>query len=41
MNTVVTKQQMNVSLREDFLEKDQDTFVRICRSGRLGWETQL
>lgn len=31
---------MNVSLREDFLDRDQDTFVRIRRSGCLGWETQ-
>lgn len=34
-----TKQQMIASLREDFLDRDQDTFVRIRRTGRLGWES--
>ena len=30
---------MIASLRKDFLDRDQDTFVRIRRTGRLGWET--
>ena len=34
-----TKQQKIASLREDFLDRDQDAFVKIRRTGRLGWET--
>ena len=41
MNTDITKQQMIASLRKDFLDRDQDTFVRIRRTGRLGWETLI
>ena len=29
------------SLRKDFLDRDQDAFVKIRRSGRLGWETLI
>ena len=32
---------MIASLRKDFLDRDQDTFVRIRRTGRLGWETLI
>lgn len=32
---------MIASLREDFLDRDQDSFVKIRRSGRLGWETLI
>ena len=28
-------------LRKDFLDRDQTTFVKIRRSGRLGWETLI
>ena len=28
-------------LTKDFLERDGDTFVRIRKSGRLGWESTL
>ena len=38
---MLTTQQMIASLREDFLDRDQDSFVKIRRSGRLGWETLI
>lgn len=38
MNTNTTQQKI-ASLREDFLDRDQDAFVKIRRTGRLGWET--
>lgn len=39
MNTV-TRNKI-ASLREDFLDRDQDAFVKIRRTGRLGWETLI
>ena len=39
MNTI-TRNKI-ASLREDFLGRDQDAFVKIRRSGRLGWETLI
>ena len=38
MNTNTTQHKI-ASLREDFLDRDQDAFVKIRRTGRLGWET--
>lgn len=29
------------ALRSDFLDRDQDNYVRIRRSGRLGWESLI
>lgn len=37
---MTTSQKMEV-LTKDFLERDGDTFVRIRKSGRLGWESTL
>ena len=28
-------------LKEDFLDRDQTTFVKIRRTGRLGWESSI
>ena len=28
-------------LREDFLDRDRDSFVKIRRTGRLGWESLI
>ena len=28
-------------LKEDFLDKDQTTFVKIRKTGRLGWESSI
>lgn len=39
MNTLT--QNKIASLRKDFLDRDQDAFVKIRRSGRLGWETLI
>ena len=42
MNTVaLTKEQKLEILTKDFLERDGDRFVRIRRTGRLGWEDTL
>ena len=40
METMTASQKMEV-LTKDFLERDGDTFVRIRKSGRLGWESTL
>ncbi len=37
----MTKQEKIESLGKDFLERDQDNYVRIRRSGRLGWESLI
>lgn len=37
----MTQQQVEAALMEDFLERNGDTYVRIRRSGRLGWEETL
>ena len=37
----LTRQQKMDSLREDFLDRDQETYVKIRRSGRLGWESLI
>ena len=29
------------TLKEDFLDRDQTTFVKIRRTGRLGWENSI
>lgn len=34
-------QEKITSLRKDFLDRDQDNYVRIRRSGRLGWESLI
>lgn len=36
-----TREQKIESLREDFLDRDQDNYVKIRRSGRLGWESLI
>lgn len=42
MNTsTLTKEQKLEILTKDFLERDGDRFVRIRRTGRLGWEDTL
>lgn len=42
MNTAtLTKEQKLEILTKDFLERDGDRFVRIRRTGRLGWEDTL
>lgn len=42
MNTAsLTKEQKMEILTKDFLERDGDRFVRIRRTGRLGWEDTL
>ena len=40
MNTMTSAQKMEV-LTKDFLERDGDHFVKIRKSGRLGWESTL
>ena len=40
METMTASQKMEV-LTKDFLERDGDHFVRIRKSGRLGWESTL
>jgi len=37
----LTKEQKAEALRKDFLDRDQDSFVRIRRTGRLGWESLI
>lgn len=39
-NSLTTEEKLNI-LTKDFLERDGDHFVRIRRSGRLGWEAAL
>lgn len=37
----LTRQQKVEALRQDFLDRDQDNYVKIRRSGRLGWESLI
>ncbi len=41
MNTNLTKEQKIDALQHDFLDRDQDNYVRIRRTGRLGWEALI
>lgn len=41
MNMTLTKEQKAEVLRKDFLDRDQDSFVKIRRTGRLGWESLI
>ncbi len=41
MNTNLTKEQKIDALQHDFLDRDQNTFVKIRRSNRLGWESMI
>ena len=38
---MTTIEQKMEALRSDFLDRDQDNYVRIRRSGRLGWESLI
>ena len=37
----LTTEQKIQTLKEDFLDRDQTTFVKIRRTGRLGWESSI
>ena len=37
----LTREQKREALGRDFLDRDQDAYVKIRRSGRLGWESLL
>ncbi len=37
----MTREEKILAIRRDFLERDQQTFVRIRQSGRLGWESLI
>ena len=37
----LSRERMLEVLREDFLDRDQDSFVKIRRTGRLGWESLI
>ena len=37
----MTREEKMESLREDFLDRDRDSYVKIRRSGRLGWESLI
>ena len=41
MKAMLTKEQKIESLQSDFLDRDQDAYVKIRRSGRLGWESLI
>lgn len=41
MNTMMTTEQKIEIIRQDFLDRDQDNYVKIRRSGRLGWESLI
>ncbi len=41
MRTTITKQQKIATISRDFLDRDQDTYVKIRRTGRLGWESLI
>ena len=41
MNTTMTTEQKIEIIRQDFLDRDQDNYVKIRRSGRLGWESLI
>ena len=37
----MTTQQKIETVTQDFLDRDQDSFVKIRRTGRLGWESLI
>lgn len=37
----MTREEKMAALRTDFLDRDQDRYVKIRRSGRLGWESMI
>lgn len=37
----MTREEKIAALRTDFLDRDQDRYVKIRRSGRLGWESMI
>lgn len=37
----MTTQQKIDAVARDFLDRDQDSFVKIRRTGRLGWESLI
>ena len=37
----LTREQKMEALGRDFLDRDQDAYVKIRRSGRLGWESLI
>ena len=41
MNSTMTTEQKIEVIRQDFLDRDQDNYVMIRRSGRLGWESLI
>ena len=41
MDMTLTKEQKTEALQKDFLDRDQDSFVKIRRTGRLGWESLI
>ena len=41
MNSTMTTEQKIEIIRQDFLDRDQDNYVKIRRSGRLGWESLI
>ncbi len=41
MNTTLTRQQKKAALGTDFLDRDQDNYVKVRRTGRLGWESLI
>ena len=41
MNTKMTTEQKIEIIRQDFLDRDQDNYVKIRRTGRLGWESLI
>ena len=41
MKAMLTKEQKIEALQSDFLDRDQDAYVKIRRSGRLGWESLI
>ncbi len=41
MDTRITKQQKIEAIMHDFLDRDQDNYVKIRRTNRLGWENLI
>ncbi len=41
MNAKLTRQQKIAAIGRDFLDRDQDNYVKIRRTGRLGWESLI
>lgn len=41
MNSTMTTEQKIEVIRQDFMDRDQDNYVKIRRSGRLGWESLI